>query len=789
MGAAATRRPLVPAPPAFITIMSFCDEKLLKLNERIERPLPSYSQSQINRTRRFPKEAAAAPPPPSSPPRLNAPSNAQREVPNGEEETPASGRRELAGKEAVGKGVLVKREELGEDKKEERKEEKGERGRRGEGSSESEAQGGERGAEREGRNALDCFLPARGKANLSQAPSPFLYSKRVKESVSSDSNPNPSSPLISAAAAQRNKITDYFRYSGGTEPRPVPLSQLSQLAQLAEPLRDFSNANALIKPQREEPFALDRWEIALREKDREIVKLSKALRLKEEERAEFNEKVVKHIAPTMLNLENARRAEKKHYINAEKLRLGEFVAYREGAKFKDVWIDGYELRRLREELRDIAEQKEAIELLKKKFKKRSSRGGAAAADEKLGSNSTGQINQNSTANGINGINGMSGASCLGGGKAAAFFHSPANFGGLCATAELSDSSNPISVLQERNVDEARERLYAQLLLLTREEAHLKEKVELLERQRENYSKIAKQLFEEENCRFGKFNAAEPDKKWPLLSNRYQLLALVGKGGFSEVYRAFDCEEIREVACKIHQLNPAWSETLKSNYIRHALRENQVHRVLSHPNIVTHFDSVEIDSNSFCTVLEFCNGPDLSSFLKRHKQLPEKDAKSIVRQILSALKFLNENDKKIIHYDLKPQNVLFHNGQVKISDFGLCKVMNEDETRLELTSQGVGTYWYLPPECFSNDYPHISTKVDVWSVGVILFELLYGLKPFGNEMSQERILKEGIMLKAYSLEFPARPAVSAETKDFIRKCLEYHQENRVNVFEALALIIK
>lgn len=97
--------------------------------------------------------------------------------------------------------------------------------------------------------------------------------------------------------------------------------------------------------------------------------------------------------------------------------------------------------------------------------------------------------------------------------------------------------------------------------------------------------------------------------------------------------------------------------------------------------------------------------------------------------------------------------------VKISDFGLCKIMNGDETRLELTSQGVGTYWYLPPECFSNDYPKISSKVDIWSIGVIHYEMLYGLKPFGNEMSQEWILKEGIMLKAYSLEFPVKPQIS------------------------------
>jgi tousled-like kinase len=83
-----------------------------------------------------------------------------------------------------------------------------------------------------------------------------------------------------------------------------------------------------------------------------------------------------------------------------------------------------------------------------------------------------------------------------------------------------------------------------------------------------------------------------------------------------VYKAFDMSEMKEVACKIHQLNPNWTETSKTNYIKHALRENQVHKELRHPNIVAHYDSVEIDSNAFCTVLEYCEGPDLSHYLKQ-----------------------------------------------------------------------------------------------------------------------------------------------------------------------------
>ncbi len=197
----------------------------------------------------------------------------------------------------------------------------------------------------------------------------------------------------------------------------------------------------------------------------------------------------------------------------------------------------------------------------------------------------------------------------------------------------------------------------------------------------------------------------------------------------------------------------------------------------------------MDSDSFCSVLEYCDGLDLSTYLKRQKILNEKESKSIIKQILTGVKFLNETNQKIIHYDLKPQNILFSRGVVKLSDFGLCKVMQEGENKMELTSQGVGTYWYLPPECFNYDSPKISTKVDVWSVGIIFYEMLYGKRPFNHDMSQERILKEGLMLKVLELKFPSKPSVSAESKSFIKKCLEYYQEKRLDVCEAYAFLNK
>ena len=602
--------------------------------------------------------------------------------------------------------------------------------------------------------------------------------KRVKRD-NSEYSESDSCQDINETDINKKKITDYFK--------SAPITNKITYEEYTERKIDFSSSQIIVDDKSNPVNVFERektetiMDVIIREKDREIQSIFTKLKQSEESFENYRQKSKLIISKIFVELESYKRFEKKNFINNEKARVGEYVPYREGSKFRDVWIDGYELKNLKNELIKIISKREALESTRKKHKKKNTK---IINDEKSN-------NIQDFGSGL--------VSSYTGNFAAALLtmnYMPrdnseiknknnhiGNIYGYGINNEGSDNSNQIPGVGERTYEETREQIGAQIVHLVKEENYLKEKIENLEKEKEKYIRVAKKLFEEDNCRFGKIVGSESFNRWPLLNNRYQLISLLGKGGFSEVYQAFDCDELREVACKIHQLNTSWSENQKSNYIKHALRENQVHKILSHPNIVTHYDSVEIDSNSFCTILEFCSGPDLSSLLKKYKVLSEKDSKSIIKQILSALKFLNENGRKIIHYDLKPQNILFNDGMIKISDFGLCKVMGGDETRLELTSQGVGTYWYLPPECFSHDYPKISPKVDIWSIGVIFYEMLYGVKPFGHEMSQERILKEGIMLKAYSFEFPAKPAVSTEIKDFIRKCLEYNQELRYNVFEA------
>ncbi|KTG37833.1 hypothetical protein cypCar_00041159 [Cyprinus carpio] len=224
------------------------------------------------------------------------------------------------------------------------------------------------------------------------------------------------------------------------------------------------------------------------------------------------------------------------------------------------------------------------------------------------------------------------------------------------------------------------------------------------------------------------------KDHPTLNERYLLLHLLGRGGFSEVYKAFDLFEQRYAAVKIHQLNKNWREEKKENYHKHACREYRIHKQLDHPRIVKLYDYFSLDTDTYCTVLEFCEGNDLDFYLKQHKLMSEKEARSIVMQIVNALRYLNEIKPPIIHYDLKPE----------------------------------------PPK--------ISNKVDVWSVGVIFFQCLYGRKPFGHNQSQQDILQENTILKATEVQFPAKPVASNEAKAFIRRCLAYRKEDRFDVHQ-------
>nr|XP_057917745.1 serine/threonine-protein kinase tousled-like 2 isoform X2 [Doryrhamphus excisus] len=421
----------------------------------------------------------------------------------------------------------------------------------------------------------------------------------------------------------------------------------------------------------------------------------------------------------------------------DRLRLGHFTTVRHGASFTEQWTDGFAFQNLIKQQERINSQREDIERQRKLLGKRKpppvvQTPPPSMEHSKRKSRSNGQETE---------------------------------------------------ALSLAEYHEQEEIFKLRIVYLKKEEAETQTELERLERVRNLHIRELKRIHHEDNSQF---------KDHPTLNNRYLLLHLLGRGGFSEVYKAFDLTEQRYVAIKIHQLNKNWRDDKKENYHKHACREYRIHKELDHPRIVKLYDYFSLDTDSFCTVLEYCEGNDLDFYLKQNKLMTEKEGRSIVMQIVNALKYLNQIRPPIIHYDLKPGNILLVNGsacgEIKITDFGLSKIMDDDSYSsvdgMELTSQGAGTYWYLPPECFvvGKEPPKISNKVDVWSLGVIFYQSLYGRKPFGHNQSQQDILQENTILKATEVQFPPKPVVTAEAKSFIRRCLAYHKEDRVDVLQ-------
>ncbi|KAM6951714.1 serine/threonine-protein kinase tousled-like 2 isoform 2-T2 [Aplochiton taeniatus] len=421
----------------------------------------------------------------------------------------------------------------------------------------------------------------------------------------------------------------------------------------------------------------------------------------------------------------------------DRLRLGHFTTVRHGASFTEQWTDGYAFQNLIKQQERINSQREDIERQRKLLGKRKPPSMAQTPPPSLEQNK-----RKSKSNG--------------------------------------QENEALSLAEYHEQEEI---FKLRLGHLKKEEAEIQAELERLERVRNLHIRELKRIHNEDNSQF---------KDHPTLNERYLLLHLLGRGGFSEVYKAFDITEQRYVAVKIHQLNKNWRDEKKENYHKHACREYRIHKELDHPRIVKLYDYFSLDTDSFCTVLEYCEGNDLDFYLKQHKLMSEKEGRSIIMQIVNALKYLNEIRPPIIHYDLKPGNILLVNGtacgEIKITDFGLSKIMDDDSYNsvdgMELTSQGAGTYWYLPPECFvvGKEPPKISNKVDVWSVGVIFYQSLYGRKPFGHNQSQQDILQENTILKATEVQFPPKPVVTTEAKAFIRRCLAYRKEDRIDVLQ-------
>ena len=276
--------------------------------------------------------------------------------------------------------------------------------------------------------------------------------------------------------------------------------------------------------------------------------------------------------------------------------------------------------------------------------------------------------------------------------------------------------------------------------------------------------------------------------------RYELIQKIARGGMAEVYMAKDQLLDRPVALKV--LFPELSVNV--SFVERFRREAQAAANLSHPNIVSVFDWGEAD-NTYFIVMELVEGVTLSSLIKESGRLDPQKAASIAADVAASLAFAHKHG--VIYRDVKPSNVLLtEDGQVKVTDFGIARAATADG---DLTQTGavMGTATYIPPEQAQGLV--VDGRSDVYSLGVVLYEMLVGKVPFSGdsplaiaykhvreEPPHPRTLApevpealEAVVLKAMAKDPGLRYQSATEMRDDLRRFLNHQEVSAMSGFDA------
>ena len=265
----------------------------------------------------------------------------------------------------------------------------------------------------------------------------------------------------------------------------------------------------------------------------------------------------------------------------------------------------------------------------------------------------------------------------------------------------------------------------------------------------------------------------------LLGDRYQLTRRIGVGGMAQVYVAQDRLLGRDVAVKILHEDSAGDAT----YVERFRREAKAVAQLNHPNVVAVYDwghtasAASAGRADYFMVMEYVPGPNLKEVVRARGPLPEDEALSIAAQIASALEVAHEHG--LVHRDVKPHNVLIApNGRAKVADFGIA----HDAGLTELTRTNIvpGTAHYLSPEQAQRAV--LDGRSDIYSLGVVLYEMLTGHVPF-----EGRSLVDVALQHVHDKPAPprkVRPELSRATEAIVLKALEKDPKKRFQTAEAM-----
>ncbi len=259
-----------------------------------------------------------------------------------------------------------------------------------------------------------------------------------------------------------------------------------------------------------------------------------------------------------------------------------------------------------------------------------------------------------------------------------------------------------------------------------------------------------------------------DVSGQVINARYELHTRVGLGATGDVYEAYDSKLDRLVAVKVLKSALVNDRVLRMRFEREARAAGKLSH---HPNVITIFDVDDFDGQPFI-VMELMSGGTLASRVK-FGPLPASEAISIARQVLEALAFAHSNG--IVHRDIKPSNILINSaGLVKVSDFGIASIYEGGGAQdLTLTSDLIGTPAYLSPERI--DGKPVTPSSDIFSVGVMLYEMVTGQRPFNGESPMATLLQ--VRSGEYCAPEAVTPNLPEELIRVIKRSLAHLPEDR------------